>query len=589
MSMNKLTLILLLVSKFWAFNSYASTEFGLFLNETVYDKSSYKQLNGYFNKIDKKIKNGLRFGVDRLVEVKLEDLGDLHHNCEAEDLNAFATIEGENLIINSRLVEPILSHKARLKVEECSQESLLIKAINNAMMEIGDDLSRDLKREEKKTIRVCNEAQDRGRVRRLRFSPSIKKKCDDMGKLVRKRVAFKHYEKKVRNLLYKADVEFDATSFTEVKLQKYNICDREYTPTKITSKGKKMKMLGMALIYMAPGYTTSVAGNVAERYIYCLDGELKDIMFEYTQLTVHEVADVKHVYKKHMEGVTESYLQSLVGANYMKVKFNPGNSEVNGYGFAQFHTNRDILEVWPKYSEIEMYDGLQSSLKSFKQQEDWFKERTPFPQYSLLNNNCTHPIRERMTKYAGGELEIDPVRGLTPIWIFNFLKNKNVDKIVIYPSQRLLRKYQMMEEGKSIFWENVTFWSQASEGADKGGMMVLYPESHGLLKGLITKPIAGILNLSAAVVQTTVGILQMPIKWLSKLPGFKWMAPEKPQQDNLGQGIRGIGMSLTEMVGVRLRYPSPTDWTEEEMNYIFGELEHQEPKIVDYLFEKVQK
>ena len=81
MSMNKLTLILLLVSKFWAFNSYASTEFGLFLNETVYDKSSYKQLNGYFNKIDKKIKNGLRFGVDRLVEVKLEDLGDLHHNC----------------------------------------------------------------------------------------------------------------------------------------------------------------------------------------------------------------------------------------------------------------------------------------------------------------------------------------------------------------------------------------------------------------------------------------------------------------------------------------------------------------------------
>ena len=81
----------------------------------------------------------------------------------------------------------------------------------------------------------------------------------------------------------------------------------------------------------------------------------------------------------------------------------------------------------------------------------------------------------------------------------------------------------------------------------------------------------------------------MPIKWLSKLPGFKWMAPEKPQQDNLGQGIRGIGMSLTEMVGVRLRYPSPTDWTEEEMNYIFGELEHQEPKIVDYLFEKVQK
>jgi hypothetical protein len=594
MSMNKLTLILLLVSKFWAFNSFASTEFGLFLNETVYDKSTYKKINGYLNKLDRKIKNGLRFGVDRLVEVKLEDLGELHHDCSSENLEVFADIEDENMIINSRLVEPILTHKARLKVDssdggECSQESLLIKAMNKAMHEIGDDLSRKLVRDEKKTIRICNEAQDRVRVRRLRFNPSLKKKCDEMGKLVRKRVAFKHYERKVRNLLYKADVEFDATSLTEMKLQKYNICSREYKPTRITSKGKKMKMLGMALIYMAPGYTTSVAGHVAERYIYCLDGELKDIMFEYTQLTAHELADVKHVYKKHMEGVTEDYLQKLIGANYMKVKFNPGNSTVNGYGFAQFHTNRDILEVWPKYSEIEMYDGLQMSLKSFKQQGQWFKDRVPFPQYSLLNNNCTHPIRERMAKYGGGELEIDPVRGITPIWIFNFLKNKNVDKIIIYPSQRLLRKYQMMESGKSIFWENVTFWSQASEGADRGGMMILYPESHGLLKGLITKPIAGILNLSAAAVQTTVGILQLPLKWLSKLPGFKWMAPKKPQRDNIGQGIRGIGMSLTEMVGIRLRYPSPTDWTEEEMDYIYGELEHQEPKIVDYLFEKVQK
>ncbi|MCO4794506.1 MAG: hypothetical protein KC493_12370 [Bacteriovoracaceae bacterium] len=587
--MNKLKFILLCTMALGALNSYASTEFGLFLNETVYDKSTYKKINAYFNKIDNKIKNGIRFGVDRLIEVRLEDLGEIHHDCSSENLDSFSTIENNNLVINSRLVEPILSSKARLKVNGCTQESLLIKSVDKSLLSIGDDLSRNLIRDEKKTIRVCNEAKRRGHVRRLRFNPTLKKRCDDIGKLVRKRVAFKHYEKKVRNLLYKADVVFDSTSFTEVKLQKYNICSREYTPTRITSKGKKMKMLGMALIYMAPGYTTSVAGHVAERYVYCLDGELKDIMFEYTQLTVHELEDVKYVYKKHMEGVTQDYLKSLVGANYMKVKFNPGNSTVNGYGFAQFHTNRDILEVWPKYKELEMYDGLQNSLKSFKKQGQMFKDRVPFEQYSLLNNNCTHPIRERMKKYGGGELEIDPVRGITPIWIFNFLKNKSVDKIIIYPSQRLLRKFQMMESGKSIFWENVTFWSKASKGADRGGMMMLYPESHGLLKGLITKPLAGILNLSAAVVQTTVGILQMPLKWLSKLPGFKWMAPKKPTQDNLGQGIRGIGMSLTEMVGIRLRYPSPTDWTEKELDYIYGELEHQEPKIVDYLFEKVQK
>ena len=578
-----------------------STDFGLFLEpiiapqqeESLYETQLYKTLNAYFIKIDNKLSNGVRFGVDRLIHIRFNTEKNLlgSPKCgEVKDFSYLDILDDNTLLIHQDLKYKIIDHSIRIKKGKCSHQDQFIKELEKALLMLPDteDLQRRFSREEKRLINSCHEARRRGYIRSLRFKPNIRAKCKATDKLLRKRVALKRYESDVRSLLYNTKVEFDATSFTDTKLQRYNICKTNYKPTKVLKSGKRIKMLGMGIVYMAPGFTTSVAGHVAERYIYCLDNNLKDIMFEYTQLTDYELDDVKYVYEKQVEGASEKYLNGLVNSIYIKVKHDVSNNELNGYGFVQFHTNRDVLEVWPKFSQIDMYDGLQTSLKEFKKQKENLINRIDFEEYSLLKNNCTHPVRERMTKYSGGELEIDPVRGLTPIWIFNFLKEKNVHKIIVYPSQRLLRKYQMLEAGKSLFWENTTFWSKASKGAQNGSMLVLYPDSHGFLKGLLTKPLYGLFNLTAGALQAAMGILKTPLKWLSKLPGFKWMKPNKDPLNSMVQGFQGIGMSLTEMVGIRLRYPSPTDWSDEERNYLFNELPHQEPKIVEFLFDAVQ-
>jgi hypothetical protein len=585
-----------------------STQFGFFLEpiiapdqeETIYQEQEYKALNAYFIKLDNKLSNGIRFGVDKLINIRFnsEKIMLTEPKChllktlnEQSDFQYIDILDDNTLMIHQDLRNEILNHSIRKKIGNCSHQELLIKELEIALLKLpnAEDLQKSFSKSEKKIINACHEARRRGYMRALKFKPILKAKCKAVDKLLRKRVALKKYEKSVRSLLYNTKVEFDATSFTDTKLQRYNICKTDYVPTKILKSGKKIKMLGMAIVYMAPGFTTSVAGHVAERYIYCLDNNLKDIMFEYTQLTAYELDDVKYVYQKQVQGASDKYLKGLVDSIYIKVKHDVSNNEVNGYGFVQFHTNRDVLEVWPKFDQTEMYDGLQTSLKKYKKQKQNIIDRVDFEEYSLLHNNCTHAVRERMKKYSGGELKIDAVNGLTPIWIFNFLKNKNVHKIIVYPSQRLLRKYQMLEAGKSLFWENTTFWSKASKGAKNGSMLMLYPDSHGFLKGLLTKPLYGLFNLTAGALQATIGIIKTPLKWLSKLPAFKWIGPKNDPVNSVAQGFQAIGMSLTEMVGIRLRYPSPTDWTDSEREYLFKELPSHEPKIVDFLFDAVSK
>ena len=41
----------------------------------------------------------------------------------------------------------------------------------------------------------------------------------------------------------------------------------------------------MSSVFMSPGFNTSIVGHVAERYIYCLDNKLMDLLFDYSQLT----------------------------------------------------------------------------------------------------------------------------------------------------------------------------------------------------------------------------------------------------------------------------------------------------------------
>lgn len=576
--------------------AHAGSDFGLVINEGAdshgLEKVHHNRLKGFLQSIESELREGIKFGVDRVLEIKFASFDQkASAKCDGNNHQDFVRIEGEaTVLLNESLKNEILEFKTFEKVSnECSLQKNLIQALETELLKLPNarDLDIDWTRAEKRALNICQDEWREKRTLWFRRNPTHKAQCERLFKIRELKNDMKSFKKKTKNLTYNSKLEFDPSSFSETDLRRYRICERNYKPTKILENGTRMKMLGMAIVYMSPGFQTSQAGHVAERYIYCKDDQLVDMLFEYTQMTQEELVNAKSVYAKHLPFVTEEYINSLVETIYIKVRSHPGSSRMEGYGFHQLYLNRDIAEVWPSISETEIYDGLQTSLKHYLEQGQKFKDGERFEAYSLLKNNCTHPIRDRLNKF-GGEYEINNLTGFNPIWIFNFLKKKNADRMIIYPSQRLLRKMEMLQAGKSMFWENTTFWSKSSSGREGlgPGFMVFYPEVHGPLKSLLLKPAMGAVNIAASVVQTAVGILQVPLKLLAKVPGFRWLEPAT-RGHHLVYGLRGITLHMPELVGFRLRYPMPTPWTPEELEFVEDVLPYHDPKIVNYLMEKV--
>lgn len=578
-------------------SAFAGSDFGLVVKEGEnshgLEKVEHNRIKGFLQTVESEIRDGITFGVDKIIEVKFENFAQkVSAKCDGSNFAELLKLEGDStLVLNQSIKEAILNFDTfEHNGDGCTLRKNLVLALESELLNFPNtrDLDLDWTRPERRALNICQDEWREHRTMWFRRNPTAKAQCERLFEIRERRSDLKKFKRKTKNLLYNSSkLEFDPSSFAETDLRRYEICNRDYRPTKVLENGTRMKMLGMAIVYMSPGFQTSQAGHVAERYIYCKNNELVDMLFEYTQMTEEELVNARSVYSKHLPFVSDEYINSLNETIYIKVRSHPGSSRMEGYGFHQLYLNRDVAEVWPTVSESEIYDGLQTSLKHYIEQGQNFKNQVRFEPYSLLKNNCTHPIRERLNKF-GGEYEIDNVTGFNPMWIFGFLKKKNADRMIIYPSQRLMRKMEMLEMGKSMFWENTTFWSKSSGGRDGlgPGFMVFYPEVHGTLKSLILKPAMGAVNIAASVVQTAVGILQLPLKLLSKVPGFKWLEPAT-RGHHLVYGLRGITLHMPELVGFRLRYPMPTPWTPEELEFIEEVLPNHDPKIVNYLMEKV--
>lgn len=594
--MSKVLIALFFLIQAQAFAASAS-DFGFVISSESelegIEKIEHNRLTGFFQTLESDMRLGVVFGVDRIITIKFSDFeSPALATCDGQNQRDFVRLQdSETLLINSSIKEDILDFRTFEKTSnDCSIRKQLLNAIETELLKIQyvRDLDQDWSKVERRSLNICRDERREYGNRWFSENPHFRDLCGILFKISDRRSDMKRHKRKIKNLLYNsAKLEFDPSSFSETDLRRYKICDRDYKPTKVLANGTRMKMLGMAIVYMSPGFQTSQAGHVAERYIYCKNNELVDMLFEYTQMTEEELVNARSVYQKHLPFVSDEYISSLNETIYIKVRSHPGSSRMEGYGFHQLYLNRDVAEVWPTVSESEIYEGLQTSLKHYIEQGQNFKNQVRFEPYSLLKNNCTHPIRDRLNKF-GGEYEIDDLTGFNPIWIFNFLKKKTADRMIIYPSQRLLRKMEMLEAGKSMFWENTTFWSKSSGGREGlgPGFMVFYPEVHGTLKSLILKPAMGAVNIAVSVAQVAVGILQVPLKLLSKIPGFKFLE-RLTGGHNLVYGLRGITLHLPELVGFRLRYPMPTPWTPEELEFVEDLLPNHDPKIVNYLMEKV--
>lgn len=559
--------------------------FSLSVNLNMDIQRFHSSVYSFVSGVESEIKLGIQFGVNKDINLSFDSSFTeiVTGNCQKTDGQDLARIENEKIILSTGLINLIQNKQIFIQSGDCSLRKKLISRIEYLLLNMPgvDNFERKLTKIEKNNLRKCLDSKKpRGRVSSNRMK--LKKICRSVLKRYNRYQEYKNYKKKINNLSYMTPMEFDTTSFTGSTLLKYNICQNSYKPTKITGSGKRMKMLGMAVVYMSPGYTASALGHIAERYIYCLDNQLVDVLFEYTQMTEDELDNLKFNHKDLIEGASNSYLLSLVGDSYIKLKMNPANNSFEGYGFHQVHYNRDVVEVWMQLDEMNKYKSLQDSLLSYREQQRRLKKNISLRDYELINFNCTNQIRKHLNMF-GGKYKVSKLKSLTPGKILKFLLGKQNDKLVIYPSQRLFRKLQMFKEGKSIFWENITFWSKASSNVQNTGNMILYPEVHGVLKKILLMPISGSINLISATLETIYGTILTSVNWLAKIVGVNLVK----KNDHLLNGVSGIALSLTEILGVRLRYPHATPWSKEESDYLTNKVPLLENKIINYLYSQI--
>ena len=244
----------------------------------------------------------------------------------------------------------------------------------------------------------------------------------------------------------------------------------------------------------------------------------------------------------------------------------------------QLENNRDIIEVWLDIDPLLIYKNYLISLRLYKKQKELIKTRNlvDWPDYDLFNNNCTHPVREKLN-YIGGELSIDNFDGFLPSFIYNFLKKKKVDKIIFYPAQKTLRQYQMLNIGKSLNFENITFLSSSiDQGQNK--FMLIQPDFQGYI-GFFLNRGAGMVNFFSALMETTWGLVTSPASLFNN--------SKELGVNSIKKGLKNSLFSLSEFFGiVRMRYPEPTTITPNEMDYLLNILPHKEPAVLGYLYSK---
>jgi hypothetical protein len=146
------------------------------------------------------------------------------------------------------------------------------------------------------------------------------------------------------------------------------------------------------------------------------------------------------------------------------------------------------------------------------------------------------------------------------------VKNHDVDRIIVYPSQRQFRILRKRAEGKSTA---LSWLLPASKDLSSGfgdSWALVYTQSHGLLKYVVVGPATGAANMIAAGAETIYGIITEPVVLAEKLLKIK--------KKNSGLGVHRIlrGLddlfdSMAEVFSFQIRFPLPTDWTSEEQQF----------------------
>lgn len=555
------------------------------------------RLQGFLKDLEDNISNGVKFSTNQIYKIEIDDFATTKIDCE----NAKEHIEvtGDHIRFSTALAESIYSFQIERRIKDCILKERIVSDLSNAILSSAN--APNLKnwpksKIGKKNLRTC--LREKRRARSLREKRAIEKwePCVPYFTNYRKQRQMKAYEKKHNKITRGVPFEIDVTSLHNDGFGKFSLCSQDYEATTINRNGTKIKMLGYAFVYYAPGFSTSQFGHVGERFLFCQGDELKSILFEYGPYKDEKdfLFVSKEVYPSFFSDLPENYRKSIEQKNFIRRAIDPtlqnivtdthfkgktdGQIQTRNYGFYQARNNRDMIEIWLKGTEQNRLEAFRAANNSYRKQTENLKNQIDLVSYELFTNNCTHELMDRLSNYTESQYKVNPRIGFNPIWLFEIMKHKNAEKMILYPSQRTMRKLGLLDSGKTLFWENFTLFSRSTQGS-KGAtskFVMFYPEFYGPLKRLILYPVTGTINLFGSLIEGIWGLVKAPLKLFNKEKNYRLITAKN-----------NILHSLTEILGVRMRFPAPTQWTEEELFYLKNIVPEQTPKVVPLILKNL--
>ena len=341
--------------------------------------------------IENSISGGIRLGTNQIINIEFEKFNDepLTLDCHEDYLSRFAypDLSSPTIYVNQDILRLIESDLISQRNKNCSYSDILIKSLEQSIMTFknASDLSAPYSKKRKKQVQRCR-MDELNNSKNGFYKPPLAD-CQEIIDYDNKKIKYKRFKKVyVKRLLYSTDsskIVVDPSSLSKEGLQKFNVCSQPYQSDLYTAQNLPVKILGFAIVFMAPAFSSSQFGHVAERYIYCVENRMVDTLYEFGQFRPTNLNDFKNRYRSDLDFLSEdsnkltptdeTFMISLLKKNYIQPRSNPASYQV--YGKMQLKNNRDIIEVWLNINPLLIYDNYLITLHLYKKQKELVKNR----------------------------------------------------------------------------------------------------------------------------------------------------------------------------------------------------------------------
>ena len=351
------------------------------------------------------------------------------------------------------------------------------------------------------------------------------------------------------------DFAVDMTSLSHQTILENHLCRYEGPADKILSDGTPLKVLGVALVYLAPGKGTSVFGHVGVRLVYCYGEQAWDSLVEWTQFSPAEEYSFKTMYP---DLKLKNLSNELEHALFVKTTLNPASLEAHqgpSYALYQISTNRNIFEAWLDLESKDKLQILTTTLDLIQAQNESLASQRNLPKYDKFSKSCVTQLVELLKPSLGPAEAENFGHPILPRDFFVRVLRHFKFHGVLYPSQRSWRILQRKN------------FPDLEKGKIAESPFVIYPY------GVTSEP-SYQENLAAGLVNFPEKLGETLLESGQAVVSGRWAPAKESGQQSL--------FALLQTLGWTFLHPASTKWSEDEIALLVKEAQ-QEPTFLKFL------